>query len=133
MSDPVRIVTFPVKDVMSELFLCARNFRINGKTVIMLHYKTICQNMPFSQSPSFVDEWLENCRNTEALTDPSADLYCVGPYGEQSGSGGADLWPKMDLKTYKDKWNQIDPKDDEFYKYLERTCQKRETEEEDKK
>lgn len=129
--DPVRIMTFPVKDVMSGSSY-ALKLQNKWKNSIYASTTKPYASSPFSWSDSFVEEWLENCRNTEALTDPGVTFYYVDAFGGQAGSGGADLWPKMDLKTYKDKWNQIDPKDDEFYKYLERTCQKRETEEEDK-
>ena len=129
--EPVRVVTFSAKDVLSESSYAEKlqnKWRNSNYATTTKPYVS----SPFSWSDSFVEEWLENCRNTEALTDPGVTFYYVDAFGGQAGSGGADLWPKMDLKTYKDKWNQIDPKDDEFYKYLERTCQKRETEEEDK-
>ena len=70
-----------------------------------------------------VAENVDSAFLTEALQDLKFTVYLIDGFGGQPGSG---KWMKMNLQTYRDKWNQTITTEDEFFQYLERICPKQE-------
>lgn len=71
-----------------------------------------------------VSDNVKSANETGALTDLSVTMYMIDSFGGQSGSG---KWQKMNLQTFRDKWNQTITTENVFFQYLERICPKQES------
>lgn len=66
-----------------------------------------------------VSEWTRKAELTNAMSEQTFTFFFLDGSGGQRGSGN---WMKMDLKIFRDKWNQTITTEHEFFQYLQRIC-----------
>lgn len=125
--DPVKAVGFGMKEAQGKASYAAY---LNNNWNNHSTYKTATQpytNRPFSGGSAFsVSEWVQNANNTNALTDLTFTVYLLDGSGGQRGTG---KWSKMNLQSYREKWDKTITTNDEFFQYLERICPKSDAQE----